>query len=58
MMAQPFDCWSGAGKGKCCGRIDGAGKMDEAVLKRYWLNGYIEELLMERNESQGQTKGE
>ena len=32
--------------------------MDEAVLKRYWLNGYIEELLMERNESQGQTKGE
>ena len=49
-MAQAFDCWCGAGEGKCYKRIDGAGKMDEAVLKRYWLNGYIEELLAERKE--------
>ena len=58
MMAQPFDCWCGAGKGKCCGRIDGAGKTDQAVVTRYWMNWHIEEVLVERNESQGQTGGD
>jgi hypothetical protein len=57
-LAQPFDCWCGAGDGKCCKRIEGAGKMDEAVLKRYWLNGYIEKLLAERKEGESKSGGE
>jgi len=57
-MAQPFDCWCGAGEGKCLERIDGAGSMDEAILKRYWLNGYIEELLVERKEGKTTNGGE
>ena len=47
-FAQPFDCWCGAGEGICCGRIEGAAKMEEAMLRRYWLNGHIKELLAER----------
>ena len=49
-FAQPFDCWCGAGEGKCCGRIEGAEKMDEAVLRRYYLNEHIEDLLAERKQ--------
>ena len=52
-LAQPFDCWCGAAEGVCCGRIEGAGRMDEGVLGRYWLNGYIRKLLEERRESTG-----
>ena len=48
MMAQPFDCRCGAGLGKCLGRIEGAAKMEERVLRRYWLNDHVEELLAER----------
>ncbi|TLD07947.1 hypothetical protein PspLS_12170 [Pyricularia sp. CBS 133598] len=48
ILAQPFDCWCGAGEDKCFGRIEGAGKMDPARLKEYWLNGYIEEMLKEK----------
>ena len=55
-LAQPFDCWCGAGEGMCCGRIEGAEKMDEELLKRYWLNGYIEELLAERKEVKAKTR--
>ena len=36
-FTQPFDCWCGAGEGKCCGRIEGAEKMDEAVLRRCFI---------------------
>lgn len=57
MFAQPFDCWCGAGEEKCCGRIEGAEKMDDAVLRRYYLNGHIEELLAERKEGGGKDGG-
>lgn len=56
-LAQPFECWCGAGEGVCCGRIDGAEKMDEKVLRRYWLNGYIEDLLKERKEREEKSDG-
>ena len=56
-FAQPFDCWCGAGEGKCCGRIEGAEKMDEVVLRRYYLNRHIEELLTERKEGGGKDGG-
>jgi len=49
-LAQSFDCWCGAGEGRCCGKIVGARDMDEEVLRRFWLNGYIEEMLAERKE--------
>lgn len=49
-LAQPFDCWCGAPEGVCCGRIEGAEKMSEEVLNRYWLNTYIRELLEERRQ--------
>lgn len=42
-MDQPFDCHCKTGS--CCGRIAGAKDMDEKVLRRYWLNPHIEELL-------------
>ena len=48
LLAQPFDCWCGAGEGKCFGRVEGAAKMDPTRLREYWLNGYIEELLAEQ----------
>ena len=57
-LAQPFDCWCGAPEGVCCKRIEGADKMDEAVLKRYWLNPYIEELLAERKAGGSNGGGE
>ena len=44
-MAQPFECTCGAGENVCCGTIRGAGEMDDAVLRRYWLNGHIERML-------------
>lgn len=50
-MAQPFCCACGE---ECCrGVIDGAGKMDERVLRGYWLNKHIERLLDERNGGEG-----
>ena len=48
-MAQPFDCRCGAKK--CLGRIEGAATMEESVLRLYWLNDHIEELLRERKRS-------
>lgn len=42
-MAQPFDCTCGSRE--CKGRISGAGDMDEAVLRGYWLNKHIEDML-------------
>lgn len=48
VLAQPFDCWCGAGEGKCFKRVEGAATMDPQRLREYWLNGYIEELLQER----------
>ncbi|GAW22093.1 hypothetical protein ANO14919_116280 [Xylariales sp. No.14919] len=46
-MAQPFDCWCGAGEGVCLGRISGAIGLDAERLGSYWINGYISEMLEE-----------
>ena len=48
-MVQPFDCQCGARK--CLGRIEGAATVGENVLRQYWLNDHIEELLRERKRS-------
>lgn len=47
-MAQPFDCHCGAGNSVCLGRIEGAERMDEAVLNHYWLNDHIKDLIVQR----------
>jgi hypothetical protein len=46
-MAQHFECT--CGEGVCVGVVQGAGLMDEGVLRRYWLNGHIERLLAAKN---------
>ncbi|KAK8075431.1 hypothetical protein PG997_010094 [Apiospora hydei] len=56
ILAQPFDCWCGAGEGKCFGRVEGAGRMDPTRLKGYWLNGYIKEMLEEEAQVEAGTK--
>ena len=38
-------------------RRGGAEKIDEAVLRRHYLNGYIQELLAERKEGGGKAGG-
>jgi hypothetical protein len=48
-MAQPFEC--GCKEEGCRGWIKGASDMDESVLREYWLNGHVEELLQERKAS-------
>ncbi|GAP90085.1 putative galactose-proton symport [Rosellinia necatrix] len=55
-MSQPFDCWCGAGKGICFGRIEGAVRLDPERLKGYWINGYIKEMLEETSTNNG-SKG-
>ncbi|KAK9899869.1 galactose-proton symport [Cystobasidium minutum MCA 4210] len=45
-MDQPFDCHCKTSK--CCGRISGARDMDVEVLRRYWLNPHIEQLLSKK----------
>lgn len=47
-MAQAFDCFCGSSD--CRGRIDGAGKMTLKQLEGLWLNGYIREMLAEREQ--------
>ena len=49
-MAQPFDCGCGASKAARLKRITGAKTVDEKILRRYWLNQHIEELLAERSQ--------
>lgn len=44
-MSQPFECTCGSPKGVCVGTVRGAKYMSPDVLKRYWLNPHIEELL-------------
>ncbi|KAI1353283.1 hypothetical protein F5Y01DRAFT_64813 [Xylaria sp. FL0043] len=46
-MAQPFDCWCGAGDGVCLGHISGAVALNAERLAGYWINGYIKEMLEE-----------
>ena len=47
-MSQPFDCQCGARE--CRGKITGAKDMSREILKQYWLNRHIEELLEEKVE--------
>lgn len=52
-MAQPFDCFCGSSN--CRGRIDGAGKMSAKQLEGLWLNGYIRDMIAERDEAKHQN---
>jgi len=54
-MAQPFECT--CGEGNCCGVISGAGKMEESVLRKYWLNAHIERMLAARNAEKNGANG-
>ncbi|KAL5409964.1 hypothetical protein PMIN06_004934 [Paraphaeosphaeria minitans] len=47
-MSQPFDCR--CKEKECRGTISGAKDMPPEVLRQYWLNPHIEELLQERIE--------
>ncbi|RYP10909.1 hypothetical protein DL764_000345 [Monosporascus ibericus] len=44
-MAQPFECWCGAGEGKCLGRVEGAAKLGSEKLRGHRLNRHIREML-------------
>ena len=46
VLDREFDCWCGA-EG-CLGKIRGARDMNIDLLKGYWLNGYIRDMLQER----------
>ncbi|QDS72236.1 hypothetical protein FKW77_005661 [Venturia effusa] len=55
-MAQPFEC--NCGESVCKGLIDGAGKMNEGLVREYWLNGHTERMLDERRgDEEGSVKG-
>jgi len=54
-MAQPFDC--NCGSVKCKSVIDGSRKMDEAIVREYWLNGHIERMLDARDARKNGTNG-
>ncbi|MCJ1391632.1 hypothetical protein MMC18_004497 [Xylographa bjoerkii] len=44
-MAQPFECRCGSEA--CLGTIKGAREMESGVLRRYWLNWFVEDMLRE-----------
>jgi hypothetical protein len=46
-MAQAFDCFCGTPS--CRGRISGAESMDPKALEGVWLNGFMREMLGERD---------
>jgi hypothetical protein len=46
-MQQPFDC--NCGSKECLGSVRGAKYLDNATLKKQWLNPHIERLLEKRN---------
>jgi hypothetical protein len=50
-MAQPFACTCNTAP--CKGWISGARDMSVDVLRQYWLNGHVEELLEERESKAG-----
>jgi hypothetical protein len=54
-MAQPFKCECGSAK--CKGYINGAGQMEESVVRGYWLNEHIEKMLAERAEKNNVANG-
>jgi hypothetical protein len=45
-MQQPFEC--SCGSGTCLRTVRGAKYLDEATLRKYWLNAHIERLLEKR----------
>jgi hypothetical protein len=45
-MAQAFDCFCGTPS--CRGRISGAGNMDPKALEGVWLNGFVREMMWEK----------
>jgi len=48
-MAQPFQCNCGAKE--CLGEINGAKHMERHVLRKYFLNQHIKQLLYDSDES-------
>lgn len=46
-MAQSFDCFCGTPS--CKGRIAGASEMSEKQLEGMWLNGFIRDMIEERD---------
>ena len=46
-MQQPFDC--NCGSKECLGSVQGAKYLDNATLKKQWLNPHIERLVEKRN---------
>lgn len=52
-MAQPFDCFCSSSN--CRGRIDGAGNMSAKQLEGLWLNGYIRDMIADRDEAKHHT---
>jgi hypothetical protein len=53
-MAQSFDCFCGTPS--CKGRIAGASNMDSSQLDGMWLNGYIRDMLEERDLQSGNMR--
>jgi hypothetical protein len=54
-MAQPFDCT--CGESVCKGVIDGAGRMEDEVVRGYWLNEYIVRMLDAKNGGENGSGG-
>ncbi len=54
-MAQSFDCFCATPS--CKGRIAGASDMGEKQLEGMWLNGYIRDMLEERDLELGKVHG-
>lgn len=52
-MAQTFDC--SCGVSECVGLVKGAKDMEPDVLRRYWLNSYIAEMLIDERKQSGLT---
>lgn len=46
---RPFQCLCGAGKGVCVEQLEGASVLDAKTLKRWFINGHIQELANERD---------
>lgn len=49
-MQQPFECQCGSDQ--CLGTVRGAKYLDEAVLRRHWLNPHIERLLAQKKQTE------
>ena len=52
-MAQPFECRCGSAG--CLGVIRGAGEMGRGRMGGCWLNGFVEEMLVEGEGGKGRS---